>query len=175
MLKQQGALLAVRLADDSGDAGFSCSAFQASVYVNLANDTARYYFGSATSAYPSLKRSGAVLHIRLADDSAYAGIVFTEEVTLATPTTGQTVTLGDDARNQAANITPAGTLAALTIAFPSNANSINGQQVSIFINQIITTLTLSSSGATFLNGVSAWVANDCITFKKFGTTWVRKK
>lgn len=38
-------------------------------------DFGRLQFGGTTSAFPSLKRSGTALHVRLADDSAVANIV----------------------------------------------------------------------------------------------------
>lgn len=173
MLKRNGTIVQARLADDSADAAVTCQAFEASGYV--LSGTSIFYFANSGSGVPMLTRNGAVLYVRLGDNSAFAGIVYSREVTSATPTTGQTVTMGDDARDQVANITPAGTLAALTVAFPSNANSINGQVVTLFITQIITAFTLSSSGATFINGASAWVANDCWTFVKLGTTWIRRK
>ena len=94
------------------------------------------------------------------------------QVTSATPTTGQTVTLGANSRDQLADIVPAGALAALTVAFPTNATSIAGQQVTVYISQNITTLTLSSTGATFPNGPVAWTAGEARIFVKRGTTWI---
>ncbi|OHA62620.1 MAG: hypothetical protein A2117_01015 [Candidatus Wildermuthbacteria bacterium GWA2_46_15] len=41
---------------------------------NASTDFGLLKFGGVTSSFPALKRSGAVLSVRLADDSAYAGI-----------------------------------------------------------------------------------------------------
>ena len=71
-----------------------------------------------------------------------------------------------------------GMSAALVIGQPGfnscvNATSQSGQTVTLYISQIITALTLASSGATFVNTFTAWVANDCYRFVKLGTTWTR--
>lgn len=41
---------------------------------NAGTDFTRLQFGGTTSSFPSLKRSGGELHVRLADDSAYANL-----------------------------------------------------------------------------------------------------
>ena len=56
------------------------------------NDFNRLQFGGTTSSFPSLKRSGASLHARLADDSAYAEI----RGKLTTHTTAATETITPD-------------------------------------------------------------------------------
>lgn len=102
------------------------------------------------------------------------GLVWQRRYAASSPTTGGTVNATDNAEDQLLDLTPAGTLATLTVNLPSNANSINGQRFTLFISQIITTLTMASSGATFVNGASAWAANDCITWIKMGTRWIRE-
>ena len=63
------------------------------------NDFNRLQFGGTTNSFPSLKRSGAGLHARLADDSAYAeirGKITTEAAAVSeTITPDKTLTLYD--------------------------------------------------------------------------------
>lgn len=83
-----------------------------------------------------------------------------------TPTTGQTVTI---ANSPAALVTvliePAGTLAALTIAFPNQA--YDGQRVTFKTTRQLTALTLTAGvpGATFQDTITTALIN------VFGT-WV---
>lgn len=71
-------------------------------------------------------------------------------VALSTPTTGQTASFATTATDQTLYITPAGTLAALTVALPANATARTGQRCRVCCTQIITALTLS--GATTFIG-----------------------
>lgn len=132
--------------------------------------------GCITSANIKLWASGglAVGSANVATDPGANNILGTvlRQITSSTPTNGQTVTLGDNTRDQVANITPAGTLATLTVAFPTNTNSTNGQRTSVYISQIITTITFTSTGATFPNAPAAWAAGEIKDFVKLGTTWV---
>ncbi len=96
-LKRSGTGLEVRLADDSGYSGLTASLlhigsaggeFQINsrfiltapsdgvvTFENAAGtDFGRLQFGGTTSSFPSLKRSGAGLQVRLADDSTYAAL-----------------------------------------------------------------------------------------------------
>lgn len=90
----------------------------------------------------------------------------------ATPTTGTTVTSNG---NSQLVVNPAGTLLALTIAFPSSP--IDGQQFNIASTQILTGLTLTS-GATILgtlttlaaaNGFAGWV------YSSTASSWIRTR
>lgn len=60
----------------SGSAArFSSAGNGVAVLTNDAgNDLSRVCFGGTTSSFPALKRSGAALHLRLADDSAFANL-----------------------------------------------------------------------------------------------------
>ena len=82
--------------------------------------------------------------------------------TYYTPTTGQTVTLSVKTGDESCIINPAGALAALTIGFPANASSIDGETREIRITQAIT--TLSSSGGTVLGLPTTTVAGFSRTF-----------
>ena len=89
-------------------------------------------------------------------------------------TTGQTVVLTDTAKNNTLYITPAGTLAALTVTLPTNGNSNIGQTVTIFSTQIITSLTISGAGATVQGNVTTLAANAFVSFRKVAAnTWAR--
>lgn len=88
----------------------------------------------------------------------------------AAPTTGTTVT-SNGATQLVLN--PAGTLAALTVAFP--ASPTNGQLFSIASTQIITALTLTSTST--INGtITTLAANGGATwvFDTSLTAWIRK-
>jgi hypothetical protein len=93
-LQRSGTGLIVRLADDSNNAPFTASLLTSTggvvtlgsagtlltnssngilmVSNNAGNDFSRLQFGGTTALFPSLKRSGAALISRLADDSAHA-------------------------------------------------------------------------------------------------------
>lgn len=91
-------------------------------------------------------------------------------IVTASPTTGATVTLPDQIQDMTAYITPAGTLVALTIALPSDAVTVLGQVIRVFITQAITTLTLANI-APALTSVSL---NGSFTLQKVAAnTWVR--
>ncbi len=90
----------------------------------------------------------------------------------ASPTTGQTVVMTDSAVDGTLYLTPAGALLALTVTFPTNANSVLGQIRRIASTQAVTTLTLD--GATILNPLTAIVANTATSFQKVASnTWIR--
>lgn len=92
-------------------------------------------------------------------------------------TAGQTITFGPGGgQYQVASLSvePTGTLATLTIVFPSYANQ--GQRVSVFTTQIITALTITpGSGQTVNNTVTAMAALSGFTFAYAAatTTWYR--
>lgn len=91
-------------------------------------------------------------------------------VLLFSPTNGATVTLPNQARDMIAYITPAGGLLALTLALPSDASTIVGQTISVFLSQPITVLTTSN----VLNAPVSLVLNSGFEIMKVATnTWVR--
>lgn len=92
---------------------------------------------------------------------------------LASPLTGATVQLTDDARSGLLYVTPAGTIAALTVALPSNANSVVGQKETIVTSQTITALTVNGAG-TILGNVTTLAAGAAVTFMKVASdVWAR--
>ena len=102
-LKRSGNSLIVRLADDSGGANLSANNLISNGYVqastgspftwitrssifspsdgviglynNAATDFNRLQFGGTTSSFPAIKRNSAAIEVRLADDSARAGLI----------------------------------------------------------------------------------------------------
>lgn len=91
-----------------------------------------------------------------------------------TPNAGDTVLMTDNSTTGLLMLTPAGTLATLTVTLPSDANSIVNQERTICSSKIVTILTFN--GATTIYGtITALAVGDCITFKKVATnTWARK-
>lgn len=74
------------------------------------------------------------------------------------PLTGTTVVCTDADSDLHLVLTPAGTLAALTITLPTNANSRVGQKVSISSSAILTSLTISGSGLTIANAPTTFAS-----------------
>ena len=71
-------------------------------------------------------------------------------------------------------MTPAGTLATLTVKMP--ANPVDGQEVWISSTQVVTTLTHQGNSGQTLNGALATVAvngNGGWVYKLSSTTWYR--
>ncbi len=64
----------------------------------------------------------------------------------ASPLTGGTVNLTDDERSGFLYLTPAGTIATLTVNLPSEAKSIIGQVKRFVSSQTVTTLTVAQAG-----------------------------
>lgn len=95
--------------------------------------------------------------------------------TATTPLTGATITADSLGFNQFHYITPAGTIAALTLTLPPLAGAFDGQIVTIFSTQIITALTIAAGSGTTLGGttLSAAAANTTYRFQLAGTVWVR--
>lgn len=92
----------------------------------------------------------------------------------ASPTTGQTVSANANSLDQQIYLTPAGTLAALTVLMPADAVSAIGQQVQITTTQTITALTLGQTGggATIVGNVTTLAANATIILtKQAANTW----
>ena len=92
----------------------------------------------------------------------------------ATPTTGQTVQITNNALLGLTVINPAGTLGALTVALPLDASSSIGQIERIAFMKAITALTINA-GAGMVYGVSSTaLLGDNIAFQKIAAnTWTR--
>lgn len=91
----------------------------------------------------------------------------------STPTAGQTIVITDTLADITLMLSPAGTLATLTVTLPTDGGSRIGQVVSIFTTQIITALTINGA-ASILNAVTTAALNGCSTYKKVAAnTWAR--
>lgn len=89
--------------------------------------------------------------------------------------TADTVTGLRKGADETVYITPAGTIAALTFVFPEDINSRIGQTLCLVSTQIVTTLTVSSSGLTLKGtAVTALAVNTAIIYRKVAAlTWLR--
>lgn len=73
-------------------------------------------------------------------------------------------------------LTPAGTLASLTITLPAKASCVDGQEVLVSCTQILTALTVSPNGAAAANGApTTLAANGFFRMRYDGVigTWYR--
>ena len=97
----------------------------------------------------------------------------------SSPLTGATVALTDTADNDSfihLIITPAATIAALTLTMPIVPGAADGQEILVNCTQIITTLTISINGATAVKGApTAFTANGFFRLKydALMKTWYR--
>ena len=88
----------------------------------------------------------------------------------AAPTTGGTVVMAATTGREV--LTPAGTLAALTVTLPPNPG--NGQIAGVSSSQIITSLTVNTSDGSSVNGApSSMAANSAfnMAYQSSNTTW----
>lgn len=110
----------------------------------------------------------------IGDNSSYA-VDMGDLVTAASPVTTNTLTASPSRNNEFIYITPAGTIAALTVTFPSDANSAIGQKFTIVSTQTVTALTVSSSGLTLKGtAITAMVINTPYSWVKVAAaTWMR--
>jgi hypothetical protein len=139
-------------------------------------------------AHYSADSAGASVWINTVDPSrpiAFAAVgvrplnnTITESVQDSSPTTGQTVTVSAVKASSMNYITPAGTLAALTLALPSSVNAQRGMICRFFITQIITSLTVNTTGGGTIIGtapdtsaVNSSFAYECVSTAGAGT-WV---
>jgi hypothetical protein len=96
-------------------------------------------------------------------------------ITPAAPLTGATINMNALSITETIYITPAGTIAALTVVFPTDANSALGQIERLISSQTVTALTLTANGNTILGtAVTAMVANQTYAWQKVAAaTWNR--
>lgn len=93
-----------------------------------------------------------------------------EPVQFAAPLTGATINAGSAGFLV---VKPAGTIAALTVNFPTSP--YDGQEWGYGTTQIVTALTLAAAGKTIANGPTAGTAGGFAWFKyrAADTTWYR--
>ncbi len=93
-------------------------------------------------------------------------------ITKVVPTNGQTVNVTIGSIDSSLLLSPAGALATLTVAFPSDANSSLGDLVYIGTTQLLTIISLT--GTTLIAAIVTLAANTMVTYKKVDVdTWMR--
>jgi hypothetical protein len=94
-------------------------------------------------------------------------------VTPVSPLTGATVDMNTAANNETIYVTPAGTIAALTVVFPPDADSVIGQIERLISTQNITSLTLTANGNTIVGTQPTGIfADQTYTWQKTAAaTW----
>jgi hypothetical protein len=107
---------------------------------------------------------------QVANNAALSYMMQTQSVS---PLTGDTVTMVDDDKDRTLILSPAGTIASLTVVFPSDANSRIGQFVCITGNNTVTTMTLT--GATFQGAINSMSPAGFHTYMKIGPGLWRRK
>lgn len=98
-----------------------------------------------------------------------------EDIQLSTPTTGSNVVFDTQSKNITLYLTPAGTLATLSLTLPADANSFVGQICRAFTSQTLTALSVAASGGTIVGtAVTALSQYGSIIFQKVAAnTWIR--
>lgn len=92
------------------------------------------------------------------------------------PLTGTSVAVNNNSADTHLIITPAGTLAALTITLPAVANLRDKQTLIVNSTQVITALTIAANGATAVLGAPTTLAANGYFTLKYDltlTTWYR--
>jgi len=77
----------------------------------------------------------------------------------AAPLTGATVLLRDDQNSVWLILTPAGTIAALTLKLPLVSNCIDRQEILVNSTQVVTALTIDGNGSSVIGAPIALTAN----------------
>jgi hypothetical protein len=121
------------------------------------------------------KSSITVLQSYMQSNLTFSQSTFTTEY--SSPLTGATVTIATASGNAHLIVTPAGTIAALTIKLPAVAGLVDKQEILVNCTQIVTTLTMDANGATAILGAPSTLASANEYFRlKYDalmTTWYR--
>jgi hypothetical protein len=98
-----------------------------------------------------------------------------DSVNATTPLTGASISANANGQNEIQYIAPAGTIAALTYVFPTDANSRIGQSITLFSTHIVTALTITSTSQTLIGTALTALAVDMpYTWRKVAaSTWIR--
>lgn len=91
------------------------------------------------------------------------------------PLTGATLQVADDQNSVWLILTPAGTLAALTLKLPLVSNCVDKQEILANCTQIITALTFDANGASIIGEPTAFAAGGFfrLRFDSVMQTWYR--
>lgn len=93
----------------------------------------------------------------------------------AAPLTGATLAVTDSGDSVWLILTPAGTIATLTLTFPAVANVADKAEILMNTTNTITTLTLAANGASIVGGIVTLAANDFARYRfdSVMQTWYR--
>lgn len=93
----------------------------------------------------------------------------------AAPATGSTVLVTDTQNSVWLILTPAATLAALTLKMPLQANCVDRQELLVNCTQVITTLTFDANGGTVVGAPTSLAANGYfrLRYDAVMKTWYR--
>lgn len=121
--------------------------------------------------------NGGPLRVKTSNPGDNTGFseVRTIQYTAYSPLTAASLTFNALGNDEELYLTPAGTIAALTITFPTDALSRIGQQIGFTSTQIVTALTLTLPGSVTIVGTSptALAANSRYIFIKVAAnTWI---
>ena len=96
-----------------------------------------------------------------------------DTASLQSPLTGTTITIADGVRWL--GLTPAGTIATLTVNLPVSTNLIDLQEILISSSQTVTALTLGGNGSTINSAATTIAAGSFLRYKysSTNTTWYR--
>ena len=83
----------------------------------------------------------------------------------AAPLTGTTLLITDTQDSVWLILTPAGTIATLTLTFPLMSNVLDKTEILINTTNTITTLTLTANGATIVGGITTLAANGFVRYR----------
>jgi hypothetical protein len=119
---------------------------------NAASDFSRLQFGGTTSSFPSLRRSGTQLLLRLADDSGYAGFICSSLEATSTGTFASTVAI------------PAGGTDGVGIRVSSTGN------FGVFFGSGAPTLS-AAKGSLYLRSDGSGIADRMYVNTNGSTTW----
>ena len=98
-----------------------------------------------------------------------------QNIAASSPSTGGTVHCNSAGLDDIQYWTPAGTIATQTYVFPTDAASQLGQIIELTSTQIVTALTITSSGLTLKgSAVTALAVNTPVRWRKVAaSTWLR--
>ncbi len=150
--------------DSSGNAACLVSLSGATEYIG-GSYIAKTCFGSGGPGgicpYFSDNNGNFTLTKSIIDQSAPAAVV---------ATAGQTVVMADTSNHSF--ITPAGTLATMTLQLPSCNAAYSGKRADVLITQAVTALTVTATAGSIVGAPAAFIANSDMLFKcESNSTW----
>jgi len=98
-------------------------------------------------------------------NESFTNVIQEADSQYSTPLTGVTVSVNVNDNDTHLIITPAGTIAALTITLPEASNLRDKQTFLCTCTQIVTTLTVDGNGTTVNGAPTAFTANGYFTLK----------